>query len=234
MHSTHRQFISCVVHAADHFLNHPSSPLRSVTLKSFVFAYFISPLYYYYIVIIKFFFLLLLDSFILPLCLLWTLCWLGCSLFFFFWFCCCVGVVCEAGAWTAEARRCHRLSSRPCRGEDCRFLVFFFLLLLPPACLLLFLILSPTHSLTRQLCAWTLTVTVRNLRANDNTSIRVPLSYFWRINRDTSDFIVNPLLPSSSHRDSDILTETSYTVTLSWRRVIFQGLLAPGYTSKNS
>lgn len=44
---------------------------------------------------------------------------------FFFWFCCCVGVVCEAGAWTTEARRCHRLPSRPCRGEDCRISVFF-------------------------------------------------------------------------------------------------------------
>ncbi len=54
--------------------------------------------------------------------------------FFFFWFCCCVGVVCEAGAWTAEARRCHRLPSRPCRGEDCRFLVFFFPLLLSLPC----------------------------------------------------------------------------------------------------
>lgn len=43
---------------------------------------------------------------------------------FFFWFCCCVGVVCEAGAWTAEARRCHRLPSRPCWGEDRQISVF--------------------------------------------------------------------------------------------------------------
>lgn len=106
-----------------------------------------SGIFHFYILL--FFFL----TFVYPFCLLWTLCWLGCSLFFF-WFCCCVGVVCEAGAWTAEARRCHRLSSRPCRGEDCRFLVFFFLPLLVCSCFWS----SLTNSfVTHHFCAWTST-----------------------------------------------------------------------------
>lgn len=70
---------------------------------------------------------------------------------FFFWFCCCVGVVCEAGAWTAEARRCHRLSSRPCRGEDCRISVFppfsktYISLVLTRACCLCITITQYVH-----------------------------------------------------------------------------------------
>lgn len=106
---------------------------------------------------------------------------------FFFWFCCCVGVVCEAGAWTAEARRCHRLSSRPCRGEDCRFLVFFS----PPSCLFLFLILS--HQLIRNTPLLCMNFDTRYGIYDARTThreYRRLIKRMWRFRRDIAYFFL--------------------------------------------
>ena len=92
--------------------------LVSSSFYSFIFLSFFS--FFSFSFSFSFSFFSLYPLFVVNVVLTWLFS------FFFFWFCCCVGVVCEAGAWTAEARRCHRLPSRPCRGEDCRFLVFFF------------------------------------------------------------------------------------------------------------
>lgn len=120
-----------------------------------------------FIVILHVFFL----SFIIySFCLLWTLCWLGCSLFFF-WFCCCVGVVCEAGAWTAEARRCHRLPSRPCRGEDCRFSVFF-------SSFVLIYSVPPTHSFTSTTVRMVFRSTQTTLRTNHDFYVWLTIATF--------------------------------------------------------
>lgn len=138
MHSTHRQFISCVL-----------STLQTTLLSSPCSVIFKSIIWHISFLHITFFLFDLRLSllFVVNAVLTWLFS-------FFFWFCCCVGVVCEAGAWTAEARRCHRLSSRPCRGEDCRFLVFFFLPLLVCSCFWS----SLTNSfVTHHFCAWTST-----------------------------------------------------------------------------
>lgn len=159
-----------------------------------------SGIFHFYILL--FFFL----TFVYPFCLLWTLCWLGCSLFFF-WFCCCVGVVCEAGAWTAEARRCHRLSSRPCRGEDCRFLVFFFS---PPSCLFLFLILS--HQFIRNTPLLCMNFDTRYGIYDARTThreYRRLIERMWRSRRDIAYFFLTCIL-ITSHVNSHIVWTISY------------------------
>lgn len=191
MHSTHRQFISRVL-----------STLQTTLLSSPCSVIFKSIIWHISFLHITFFLFDLRLSllFVVNAVLTWLFS-------FFFWFCCCVGVVCEAGAWTAEARRCHRLSSRPCRGEDCRFLVFFFS---PPSCLFLFLILS--HQFIRNTPLLCMNFDTRYGIYDARTThreYRRLIERMWRSRRDIAYFFLTCIL-ITSHVNSHIVWTISY------------------------
>lgn len=180
----------CFVHVADHFIILPLfSYIQVDHLAYFIFTYYFFSFW---------------PSFIPFVCC--ERC-VDLVVLFFFWFCCCVGVVCEAGAWTAEARRCHRLSSRPCRGEDCRFLVFFFS---PPSCLFLFLILS--HQFIRNTPLLCMNFDTRYGIYDARTThreYRRLIERMWRSRRDIAYFFLTCIL-ITSHVNSHIVWTISY------------------------